>query len=627
MSALEFTGVQGFSSDWGGVEPAWSVWQTWSPNCVRLPLNVGSWLGLTCNTVTGNPASSFSGTIVNCDPHGTYRQTVIDSVAKAQAVGCYVILDLHWSAPQLTLGGTTAYATPNGQPEFSNSSTDITFWSSIASTFGSQATPSTSSFGTIDNTKILFELFNEPYIDDYASGSTLYGLMLNGGTVATYHSAIGAWSVSPTGGVGIAGYQQMLNAIRATGATNICIINGPSFTQELQNYTQWMPTDTLSTPQLACGWHPYGAGSYPYSTGNVYPRIGNDTGGNAYTSFQWAQAVLNAGVPLIITEDGGTGNPTTLATPPEPHMAAMQLWADTAGASYVYWQWNNPQSGSNTANYATKGTVASPTPIPGEGTQCFNWQTDNRPYVRQWAQFYGSASSTSSNTWNATINNVQAGSTLYAVGMWPNYASPYDTMGVTDSSGANVYTILDRVDDTALKNFGIEGTQSMGHWYRSNVAAGNYVVNLSPTPITSEDWVGLFVVEIANAAASPIGGHSIAVESNVSPGTNAFTLNISTNQPECLVIGVVFDEVAFTTPTEPLPGTGVPASFPGSYMVPITPSGMWPVVASNKPSASAAYMITRVPNSTTNAPVTFSPQEPATGGQLPNYICCAAAFT
>ena len=374
MSGLEFVGVQNQTvSTWGGTLPNWTLFHnTWKANAVRIPLNAASWLGLTTYTANAQGATSW-GSAVNADPQGDYKQTVISAVAAAQAAGMYVILDLHWSAPQLTLGGVTHYITPNGQPEFMNSTTDIAFWQSIAQTFGTQAAAAQSG---ISNMGVIFELFNEPYIDDYASGSTLYGCMLSGCTVSSFHWAIGAYSVSPSGGVGIAGYQQALNTIRATGAQNVLIVNGPSWAQEAEYYKSWFPTDSLATPQLAAGWHPYPNGSYPYSNGDVYGKIGNDAGGGTSSFAQWFDAVLTNGTPVIITEDGGEGG--TAATSGEPHMSYMMNWADQHETSYLGWEWTEPQAASTsvTNNIMTVlGSGNSVQPIQGEGETIFSWLT------------------------------------------------------------------------------------------------------------------------------------------------------------------------------------------------------------------------------------------------------------
>jgi len=372
MSGLEFVGVEGLDvATWGGTIPNWSAYQTWNPNAVRIPLNAASWLGLTTYTANGNPATTW-GSQVLADPQGNYRQTVIAAVAAAQAIGANVILDLHWSAPEVTLGGVTHYITPNGQPEFMNASTDIAFWQSIAETFGTQATPQPG----VSNTGILFELFNEPYIDlYYGDDAAGWAVMLNGGTVATFTWDNGGYSVAPAGGVAMAGYQQVLNAIRAAGARNVCIINGGSWTQEAEYYKQWFPTDTLSPSQLAAGWHPYPAGTYPYSNGDVYGLIGDDAGGNTSSFAQWFDAVLAANIPVIITEDGGEGG--TDASSGEPHITYMTNWANQNGASYLAWEWTEPAAyGSAETNdlltvYGSNGTTILP--IEGAGQTFHDW--------------------------------------------------------------------------------------------------------------------------------------------------------------------------------------------------------------------------------------------------------------
>lgn len=355
MSALEFVGTDQFSdvSNWGGVKPAWSVYQQyWKPNCCRIPLNAQSWLGQTCTVVASNTA--FSSTVQSADPQSDYQSTVIQAVADANAAGCYVILDLHWDAPELTLGGVTAQPMTNttfSQSAFANQTNSLNFWTSIANTFK-------------NNPSVIYELFNEPFLDFDTGGSTLWGLMLNGGSFTRYQTisynfATQTWNV--------AGYQQMLNAVRATGSTQICIINGPSFSQSIENYTNYFPTDSLSTPQLAHGWHPYPSGTYPYTNGNVYGKIGSDSGANTSSFSQWAQAVLNAGIPVIITEDGGSGGVGAIATPAEPHMAYMQSLADSMGMSYVCWQWNNVISPSNQFYGYISGTALTIT-FPVSGT-------------------------------------------------------------------------------------------------------------------------------------------------------------------------------------------------------------------------------------------------------------------
>ena len=387
MSGLEFVAIQGWSAadPWGGTAPDWAVYQTWKPNIARFPLNAASWLGLTTynvgagSTWTGqNNLGIGNGT---ADPGGNYKQALYTAIANAQAAGCYCIIDLHWCAPQITLGGVTHYLTPAGQSAFADQSTGLPFWESIAQIFGTQATPQPG----INNNAILFELFNEPYLD--ADGGTQSAgspdlALLNGGTdTVVTNSTGGTYQLNATWT--LAGYQALLTAIRGYGAQNVCIINGNSWTQQLQNYLTWWPTDTLSPAQLAAGWHPYNQNTYPYSNGNVYPVTGADPGGSTASAVQWANAVMAAGHPLICTEDGGFGGSNCTNNPPEPHIAYMNRWADSTGASWMFWEWTGPQTYGTTATfsdvggadfgcvYASDGTTILP--ILGEGTQAYYW--------------------------------------------------------------------------------------------------------------------------------------------------------------------------------------------------------------------------------------------------------------
>jgi len=80
-------------------------------------------------------------------------------VNNLQAAGFYVILDLHWSAP-----GSQIALSQNPAPDEDHSPA---FWSSVASTFGSDG-------------GVLFDLYNEPYFywttQERTSGSASAGL-------------------------------------------------------------------------------------------------------------------------------------------------------------------------------------------------------------------------------------------------------------------------------------------------------------------------------------------------------------------------------------------------------------------------------------------------------------------
>ncbi len=463
MSGLEYVAPEGWSpaDPWGGITPAWSTYQTWKPNVVRFPLTAASWLGYTCGitgtqavTFTATPASgSTNGTLTaawtlasgvypitmsggngatttatftngstavtwpalgsaqtstaanvaiwastrSADPGSNYQATVKAAVAAAQAIGCYVILDLHFCCPQITIGGVTHYLMPIGQSAFADQ-TAIAFWTSIANTFGTQATPPSG----VKNTGILFELFNEPYLNSNGytltttqGGSTTVSAdlaLLNGGwSSALINNSQGGSNFVLNLGWQLAGYQAMLNAIRATGAQNVCIVNGNAYSGNTKNFATWHPTDTLATPQIAHGWHPYantynGANPYPYTAYGPYVSCGTDSNYAApsSTDINYALSILTAGYPLLATEYGDQGGTTATATPyAEPACHYLQAAADTYGFSAIHWQWNGTRSYGTTSSqhystvYASDGTTILP--ILGEGTTINDWMVAHAP--------------------------------------------------------------------------------------------------------------------------------------------------------------------------------------------------------------------------------------------------------
>ena len=75
------------------------------------------------------------------------------------------------------------------------------------------------------NDAVIFDLFNEPY-PERATGNATTGWTCwrDGGTC-------------PGIGYQVAGFQSLVNSVRATGATNIIMIGGLAYSNDL---TQWL---------------------------------------------------------------------------------------------------------------------------------------------------------------------------------------------------------------------------------------------------------------------------------------------------------------------------------------------------------------------------------------------------
>jgi aryl-phospho-beta-D-glucosidase BglC (GH1 family) len=143
--------------------------KSWNINTVRVPLNEDCWLGINMTSPQyGGP---------------NYQAAVTRYVQDLNAAGLAVILSLQWSAP----GSQAA----EGQSDMADEDHSPAFWNSVASGF--KGDPG-----------VVFDLFNEPH-------SLPWSCIVLGCT---------------SGGVQYAGYDQLIGAVRASGATNVVMVAG-----------------------------------------------------------------------------------------------------------------------------------------------------------------------------------------------------------------------------------------------------------------------------------------------------------------------------------------------------------------------------------------------------------------
>jgi aryl-phospho-beta-D-glucosidase BglC (GH1 family) len=164
------------------------------------------------------------------------------------------------------------------------------FWRSVATTFKA-------------NHSVIFDLFNEPYPDNNRNTTAAWTCIRDGGTCT---------GVPYT----TAGMQQLVNVVRATGATQPLMIAGPRYAGDLDRWLEFEPND--SRRQLMASVHIYGLPlDSPY-------RV----------STTWDQYVgpLAAKRPVVIGEFGDT-DCTAHFSPP------LMDWADAHGVSYTAWAW------------------------------------------------------------------------------------------------------------------------------------------------------------------------------------------------------------------------------------------------------------------------------------------------
>ncbi len=236
----------------------------WHINAVRIPLNEDCWLG-----INGAPAD-----VAN------YHSTIRDYVDRLHAHGLYAILNLHWSAPGNLLSDIGPRPRHSGFFGMADADHAPTFWSSMASYFK-------------DDHAVLFDLYNEP---NNISWSCLRDGCLVPAT--SQHDAFQS-----------AGMQQMLDAVRSTGATQPVMVAGLGLASVLgQSWIDSRPSDPLH--QLVASAHLYGTA--PASEKNVgvvatqFPVVAGEIGEK-----NCAHNVLDALLPSL----------------------------DQQGVSYLAWAW------------------------------------------------------------------------------------------------------------------------------------------------------------------------------------------------------------------------------------------------------------------------------------------------
>ena len=82
-----------------------------------------------------------------------------------------------------------------------------------------------------------------------------------------------------------------MDAVRATGASNVVLIGTMQYAQDLSGWLAYKPNDPLQ--QMAAAWHPYrlyqSAWDYPYP--NFYPQVFTDARGQLPMFLEfWLQA-------------------------------------------------------------------------------------------------------------------------------------------------------------------------------------------------------------------------------------------------------------------------------------------------------------------------------------------------
>lgn len=229
---------------------------SWEPNAVRIPMNQQCWLGY------GETTPEWTGE--------NYRAFMEGWVTRITEAGMYAVLDLHWSSH-----GTE---TAEGQQKMADADHSPDFWASVAERFK-------------DNPAVLFDLYNEPH--DISDECWRDGCEVDG------------WEA--------AGMQDLVDAVRSTGATQPVVVTCNWWGNGCGGYLDFMPDDPEGN--LVASVHVYDV-----------------TGCNTQVCWDADVAPIAAQVPTMFGEFGEDDCDHDWSD-------LLIDWADANGIGWTAWSW------------------------------------------------------------------------------------------------------------------------------------------------------------------------------------------------------------------------------------------------------------------------------------------------
>lgn len=261
------------------------------------------WLGPTTGTNAINDIDSHTGKV---SPYvgSVYQNAIIDFVSALNANGITADVGLFYVSP-----GTVQADSSRPMADADHA---IAFWTSVANTFK-------------NNQSVMFDPYNEPTITSsiITDGTTPWNCWLNG--CMMNYPGLSTPQMS-------AGMQQMVNAIRSTGAAQPIILGGLTNASDpcgitnkngdnhTCSITAYMPTDP--DHQLMVDFHVYD--TFACYTASCLQSTLTD--------------VNAAGYPLVPTEFGEADCNSQYLT------NTFFPWADAGNESYLAWAWVPPDN-------------------------------------------------------------------------------------------------------------------------------------------------------------------------------------------------------------------------------------------------------------------------------------------
>ncbi len=266
-SGTEYACIQGWGIfDGPSDAAAVAAIAAWKANVVRVPLNESCWLG------TDGVKPEYAG--------ANYQQAIAAYVARINTAGMAAILELHWTG-----AGTTPQT---GQQPMPNRARSPELWRQVATAYKG-------------NPAVVFDLFNEPFPDGNRDTPEAWRCWRDGGTCAglTFQAA---------------GMQELITAVRGTGATNLVMLGGVQYANSLTGWLANRPADPANN--LAAAWHVY-----------------NFNACSTKACWDTYAAPVAQQVPLVLGELGDDASGSAF-------VSSLMDWMDARQGSYLPWVWN-----------------------------------------------------------------------------------------------------------------------------------------------------------------------------------------------------------------------------------------------------------------------------------------------
>lgn len=394
--------TNGGTNLWGGMWPStidMTTLATFKANVVRLTLSQASILGqntlaLSSLLPAGTPGSWATGkenlyplpatlpstaAFVSGDADGQFTAKLKAAVDMFTAAGYYVILDLHFTAPDVVINGVTYHVHNNGSSAQQVMPDSVNGPAAIAKLATQYASYS----------NVMIECYNEPgsgpginwagWKNGAAQTKICVQDWVGGGNVGTYYDFTYSWQS--------AGMQALVTAARTnTGFKGPLIVGGIEYGSELGNNgfadtsSTWLlskPTDPLN--KLVASLHCYSGSTYGAADyAEHYASDQLPTGPNGYREWiPFVKAINAAGYPCIIGEFAGDSSTTDQI---EPFVSDCCAQVDAINATKpgslgaLMWLYGN--YGGN-APIAINATTGAATVSGRTGHVVFNWMSNH----------------------------------------------------------------------------------------------------------------------------------------------------------------------------------------------------------------------------------------------------------